>query len=450
MRLEKNLGLTPADLSFPMSTPITLTVGDIELTYNTGYIGIDHCMLFQERDRQRRRHRWINYDYYEKNSKDVSQCEMCFCRPLGSMVSRLELLSYTLSTVKSDYENQSSLDSDQYIDVETDELRPDRLKFEQFVDFIRAHAVRDLKDEYTDGYDTELAQGRGRFASEPAVPLLPEGDRDRDRGGYSERSHFGSLIGFLDPYSILRILAENAANLDLEVVWDYGNFVHAGWAKNEDFVADARRTQTHLIATEGTSDTRILKRAFTLLRPDIEDFFRFIDIEERHPFSGTGNLSKFAEGLVKIDVQNRVVFLFDNDAEGIDAFESLQRFNFPVNMRAMVLPDLEELRSFPARGPTGVEKADINGRAAAIECYLDLQLKDRPQPQVIWTNFKESLGIYHGALEFKESYAKAFYNATSDSIASGTYDSSKLCIVLGALYAQCNEMATRMLRSAQG
>ncbi|WP_256661594.1 hypothetical protein [Pseudomonas sp. F01002] len=186
-----------------------------------------------------------------------------------------------------------------------------------------------------------------------------------------------------------------------------------------------------------------------LLRPDIEDFFRFIDIEERHPFSGTGSLSKFAEGLIKIDVHNRVVILFDNDAEGVEAFEGLRRFNFPANMRAMLLPALEELRSFSARGPSGVESVDINGRAAAIECYLDLRLKGRPPPQVIWTNYKESLDIYHGALEYKESYSKAFYKATSDGMATGAYDSSKLTIVINSLYAQCTEMATLMLRSVR-
>lgn len=111
----------------------------------------------------------------------------------------------------------------------------------------------------------------------------------------------------------------------------------------------------------------------------------------------------------------------------------------------MVLPDLEELRNFSARGPSGVEKADINGRAAAIECYLDLRLKDRPPPQVTWTNYKEALGIYQGALDFKDTYAKAFYTATADAIASGAYDSSKLSVVLGALFTQCSEIAARML-----
>jgi hypothetical protein len=434
-----------------MSTPITLTVGGLTLTYNTGHLGTDHGMLFQEQDRQRRRHPYVNHDYYEQHpEEDVVQSEMCFVRTLGSMVPRLELLGHTLNVVEGEYDKQVALDRERYAGDEEDDgraARPERLTFEQFVTFIRAHAVRDLQDDFDQGYEEAHVEGRGRFANDPAGALLPAGDYDRDKGGYSERSHFGNLIGFLHPYSILRILAENPLNLDLEVVWDYGNFVDAGWAENEDFVANARRRQTYLVATEGTSDTHILKRAFALLRPDIEDFFRFIDVEDRHPFSGTGNLSKFAEGLVKIDVHNRVVFLFDNDAEGVDAFRSLQRFTFPVNMRAMVLPDLEELRGFPARGPGGVANADINGRAAAIECYLDLRLQDRPAPQVTWTNYKESMGIYQGALDFKESYAKAFYATSRLAIDSGAYDTSKLRVVLGAIFTQCAEMAAEVLKA---
>ncbi|MCD2514621.1 HEPN/Toprim-associated domain-containing protein [Comamonas endophytica] len=430
-----------------MSTPITLTVGDIDLTYNTHHIGMDHGMLFQEADRQRRRHPYIDYEYCEQHQEDVTQNELCFCRSLGSMVSRLELLGYTLSAIKSEYETQAKQNNDLETDLAADDTfdKPNHFTFDQLVEFIRAHAVRDLNNESIDDYEAELAEGRGRFAGALTAARPDLKDYERDMRFHSERSHFGALIEFLDPYSTLRMLAENPANLDLEVVWDYGNFVDAGWAKNEDFVAGARRHQTYLIATEGSSDTHILKRGFALLRPDIEDFFRFIDIEERHPFSGTGNLAKFAEGLVKIDVHNRVVFLFDNDAEGIDAFRGLQRFNFPVNMRAMVLPDLDELRDFPAHGPSGVVSADINGRAAAIECYLDLRLKSRPAAQVRWTNYKESLGIYQGALNFKESYTKAFYEVSLEAIASGAYDASKLRAVLAALLGQCSEMATQML-----
>ncbi|NWF17157.1 hypothetical protein HX785_26005 [Pseudomonas reactans] len=430
-----------------MSTPITLSVGGLDLTYNTGYMGMDHGMLYQESDRQHRPHSSIDYDY-SHNPESLQQMELCFCRSLGSMVSRLELLGYTLAAVRSEYDKQIVLDRDQFEEYRPSERRSDRLTFEQFVDFIEKYALRDLKNEYVANYDSDHLKGLGRFATDPAASQLPTGVFDLDIGGYSERSHFGSMIGFLSPYATLRILAENPANLDEEVVWDYGIFVDAGWAKNEDFIGDARRTQTYLIATEGTSDTHILKRALSLLRPDIADFFRFIDIEERHPFSGTGNLSKFAEGLVKIDVQNRVIFLFDNDAEGIDTYRNLmQKFKFPVNMRAMVLPDLEEFRDFPAKGPGGVANADINGCAAAIECYLDLELEGRPPAQVTWTNYKESLDVYQGALDFKDSYAKAFYNAALKDIESGRYDVSKLRTVIAALLKECSGLAADMFMS---
>jgi hypothetical protein len=435
-----------------MSTPITLMIGDITLTYNTAYIGIDHGMLFQEADRRRRRHSSINYDFYEQHpDKDVTQSEMCFCRPLRSMVPRLELLGYTLSAVKADYDRVAAQDQEQRAGAEAMDVMdgPALMNFDQFLAFIRSYAIHDLCDQFNEDDDDEHRAKRGLFASESAIKQLPVGDTDRDTGGYSEQSHFGNLLGFLNPYSVLRALAENPANLDIEVVWDYGNFVHAGWARNSDFVACARRTQTYLIATEGTSDTHILKRAIALLRPEIQDFFIFIEVEDRHPFSGTGNLAKFAEGLVKIDVHNRVVFLFDNDAEGNDAYHSLQRFTFPANMRAMILPDIEELRNFPTRGPNGVSSADINGRAAAIECYLDLRLKDRKPPQVTWTNYKDKLDIYQGSLDFKESYATAFYSATAESVTSKEYDVSKLSIVLDALQQQCTQIAEQMPPIAQ-
>ena len=435
-----------------MSTPITLTVGDITLTYNTTYIGIDHGMLFQESDRQRRRHDSIDYSYYERHpDEDVAQSEMCFCRPLRLVVPRLELLGYTLIAVKANYDRLAAHDQELRAEaVDSDPIGGSELMdFEQFVGFIRTYAVHDLNDQFTPDYDERHRAKQGLFAGEPAIAQLPAGDADRDTGGYSERSHFGNLIEFLDPYSVLRVLAENPANLDLAVVWDYGNFVAAGWAQDRDFVAGARRTQTYLVATEGTSDTHILRRAIALLRPETQDFFRFIEMEDRHPFSGTGNLAKFAEGLVKIDVHNRVVFVFDNDAEGQEAHRSLQRFTFPLNMRAMVLPDLKELRNFSTRGPDGVSNADINGRAAAIECYLDLRLRDRNPPQVTWTNYKEKLDAYQGALDFKESYARAFYDATVEAITSNEYDVTKLRVVLVALQHQCTRMAEQMLPVVQ-
>lgn len=432
-----------------MSTPITLTVGDITLTYDTMFVRMDHGMLFQESDRRRLPKESATGDDVATAAEDAVDMELgevCFCRSLRSMVPRLELLGYTLATVKADYDRVVKSDMEAraiaYELDTSDQRRP--MDFDQFIVFINKYPVATLSDKYVEDYDKKHLAKQGLFARDPSIELLPEGNLERDFGGYSERSHFGNLLGFLTPYTMLRVLAENPANLDLNVVWDYGRFVEAGWGDDYEFVACARRVQTYLVATEGTSDTNILKRAIELVRPEIQDFIRFVDAADWHSFSGAGSLVKFAEGLAKIDVHNRTVFLLDNDAEGREAHQKMHRFSLPLNMATMLLPDIDELRSFPAFGPSGVTNADINGCAAAIECYLDLRLEGRKPPRVTWTNYKDKLGVYQGALDHKDSYAEAFYRATPEDVRTGEYDVAKLNAVLDALVAQCTQIAERM------
>src|SRR5882672_7169005 len=117
--------------------------------------------------------------------------------------------------------------------------------------------------------------------------------------------------------SMLQIFGLNPANADAEVMWQFGPLVSAGWASRESFQTGARRTQTILVATEGASDARIISRAHELLRPDVTDFFRFIDVNERHHFWGTGNLVKFAEGLHRIDVHSSQCVSWCDDIQAI-------------------------------------------------------------------------------------------------------------------------------------
>jgi hypothetical protein len=163
-------------------------------------------------------------------------------------------------------------------------------------------------------------------------------------------------------------------------------------------------------------------------------------VTESHPFSGAGNLLKFAEGLAKIDVHNQVIFVFDNDAEGFSAFQRLAKLQLPINMRAMLLPELEAFRSFSVRGPEGISDADINRRAAGIECYLDLGFENASPPRVLWTTYKTDLDLYQGALERKEGYVKDFLKQTPETLKAGAYDTNKLKAVLDALEAKCSSM----------
>ena len=423
-----------------MGTEINLNVGGISLSFSKNHMGIDFGHLFQEIDRTRRKMDGINYEYFKDNPEEIADfelSEMVFARRLDRIVPRLELLNHSFDAARAEYQAvvAETLEMASYSEPPDE---PSLLSFEEFCTLACRYPLGMLKDAYIE-HETpdrdKLAQGR--FAEDAAEFARLPGDRHNDLY-YSEKSYLSASLCILSAESMLQVFAQNPANADIEVVWEFGPLVDNGWASIEDFQPGARRVQKVLIATEGASDARIIKRALEVLRPDVADAFNFIDVDERHHFWGTGNLVKFAEGLLRIDIQNKVLFVLDNDAEGVDAYRKLTALTLPRNMRSMLLPNLEAFTSFPARGPEGVSFADINGRAAAIECYLDLDLAAFDPAQVLWSNYKKEVDAWHGALEFKESYQRHFYDQSDDTLRNGPYYSTKLSKLLDTLIVEAS------------
>lgn len=422
-----------------MGTSIELCIGNVSLSYSKNFMGIDYGFLFQEGDLFRRKTDSIDYEYYAEHPEEkgeLAEAEELFARTLSRILPRLEILGFTLEAARAEYQTMvaEAVDMDSY--SEPEEKKDKYLTFEEFCNLVCRYPLSDLKNDYvefeTPDRDT-LSQGR--FAAE--IEIFEQIPRTEASDSYwSEASFFSARVCILSAESMLRIFALNSANTEVEVTWEFGPIVHAGWVKREAFQPGARQKQKILIATEGASDARIIRRSLDILRPDVADFFNFVDVDERHHFWGTGNLVKFAEGLLRIDLLNQVLFVFDNDAEGVDAFRKLEKLKLPANMRAMLLPDLEEFREFVTRGPEGVSVSDINGRAAAIECYLDLSLDQYPAPQVTWSNFKKDIDAWHGVLDFKESYSKHFYDQPDDLLRSSSYDVSKILKLLDAMIHQ--------------
>ena len=425
-----------------MGTEITLDCAGVSVTYSKNHRGIDHGSLFQEKDRKAMKSDQLDYDWYKEEGEDPTPSEMAFTRSLKEIIPRLELLGFNLEHVRREYEfvAQAWLEEMRSLQEDDDELIPELMNFSEFREFVCAYPLVGLDSTFISDLD-EASEKKilGRFIGMKfeRIPRYQSYDID----AYSERSFFTALVDILDPYSLLRLFAEVEANKDASVDWQYGPLVQAGWATESEFVPNARRTETFLIATEGSSDVHILKHALDLLRPEVADFFRFIDVSESHPFSGTGSLVKFAEGLAKIDVQNQVLFVFDNDAEGLDAYERFSALKLPVNMRGVMLPEIDEFREFPTLGPEGLRNSDINRRAAAIECYLDLTVGDHPTAKVRWSNYKKSLDTYQGALEYKDSYSKEFFKQTAITLAEGAYDVRKVEAVLELLISECTAIA---------
>lgn len=411
-----------------MGTEITLDVGGMSIDWSKNFRGRDHGALFQKDDRCE-----ISSEYIDDDAVD----RLAFVRCLDDVVPRLDLMGFGQDAVSEAYRRAIA-------DPDVD-AQEQLLTFVEFQAFVNAQPIEDLDDTLVSGSNPDDIMGR--FARRQEVSRIP---RLWDRyDGYSERSYFASLLGFLHPHAILRLLAGCSNNRSENVVWAYGPLVSAGWAAADEFQAGARRAQTFLIATEGSSDTKILRHAFELLRPNVRDFFRFIDMTDGYPFAGAGSLKNFATGLVRMDTQDKVLFLLDNDAEGREACDRIRGLSLPPNMRATCLPDLEDLRTVPAHGPSGVQVVDINGSAAAIECYLDLRADGQPPPQVRWTNYKRRIDAYQGALEQKDAYASKFLNQTSFSLTEGTYSPANMVKVLDHIFTTCCEIAADTNKWAQ-
>jgi hypothetical protein len=239
-------------------------------------------------------------------------------------------------------------------------------------------------------------------------------------------------------YTVLQLLALNPSAKTLPVCWQFKDVEDGGWAKHSSFVRPVDQSKRFLIVTEGSSDASVLKHALQILKPHIADFFDFVDMQEGYPFSGTGNLVKFIQGLISIAVQNNIIVVFDNDAEGVANFNRCVEFNVPDNMAILKLPDIPDFRRFDTVGPNGKHLADINGQAAAIECYLDLD----EGASVRWNNYNSKLGVYHGELIGKTEYVKTFLRQR-DKNAEYNYD--KISIILEMIISRCISMREGVL-----
>lgn len=429
-----------------MGTYIELELGGISLDSAKNHMGADHGHLFQYGDRTRRPVVSTvdeGEDSDGTSAADRAAEEAAFVRPLSRVLPRLNLLGFTLEAARREYEavvlehvEQSSWE---HREAKTE---ADYMNFDEFCAFCDRFKIADLDDTFVGGIsDEEMEKARGRFSRmADELARIPQDTLDSPPF-WSERSFFGSSVCILSAYAMLQVFGSGETNRDAEVIWQYGPIVEAGWVPLEMFQPGIRRKEAILIATEGTSDARILRRAVDLLRPDIADFLRFIDVDQSHPFPGTGNLVKFVEGLVQIDVLNRIVFVLDNDAEGLTGLRKIEAMAKPVNMRAITLPTLDTLKNFPARGPEGLTTTDINERAAAIECYLDLNLPGRPDAVVMWSNYKREIDRWHGALDYKDTYIKHFLDQNDAALLDGSYQTDKLEAVLDAILAEATILA---------
>ena len=268
-----------------MGTSIKLRLGNISLSYSKNHMGMDYGFLFQSSDLTRRKSELINYEYYEENpeeKKELDEAEEVFARTLSRVLPRLNLLGFTLETARSEYNTLCEEAEDISNEVNMKDSKSEYLTFEEFCDLVCRYPLADLNNDYIE-YNTPDREknSQGRVLTDTDLfNRIPWSDNSDLY--WSEASYLSSKVCILSAESMLQVFAQNAANAELEVTWEFGPIVHAGWVQREKFQAGALQKQKVLIATEGTSDTRIIQRALNVLQPDVADFFNFVDVDERH------------------------------------------------------------------------------------------------------------------------------------------------------------------------
>lgn len=406
---------------------IHLAVGRLEVDWGKNNFFTDHGALFQSTDIKPVPSYYAGDDWPEGDP--IVDMNEGFGKPLRQVLARLELLGYTLRAVEHHYNRLH-----QFHDLDEDALPFDELR--QALVTVDVNTVSGI---YRDDYEP------GEFVRNEILERLALNSEQHNYFGAGLRPDHWEVDLLLENFGAngaLRLLAENSANLDLDVSWDFTPLVESGWATRDQFRAGPSPEQCFLVVTEGSSDSKIIQKALKLFRPHIADFFRFVDMEEGYPFTGTGNLHRFTQGLISIGIQNNIIIVYDNDAEGVAKMQATSRLSLPTNMRVMQLPSLDEFLNFKTIGPTGIGRADINGKAAAIECYLDLERDGLPDPIIRWTTFNRELDVYHGELQHKTQYMKDFLQLRAPS---ANYNSKKIESVLKSLVSECVSIAEQKL-----
>ena len=393
-----------------MGSMITLGIGEMEVDWGKNWYFNDYSKLFLPTDKKA-----IPY-YYADN---IVENKQGYSRKLSEVKDRLELLGYSIHNLRNIYQK--------YLIDYFDDYSAVSLTYEELLDIFSNISIEDYRENLDDAV--------GKYAIEH---ILNHKLFEPLRKPYSDDFAFDSDHFFenFDIKFLLRLLMENPKNLALDLEWRIADVVEGGYVDEDSLCIGIDDSDKFLIVTEGSSDTFIIKKALEMLKPDIIDFFTFIDMEDNYPFTGTGNLFRFCQGLSSIKIQNKVLVIFDNDLEGVSNFEKVRKLRLPRNMGVMKLPDCKCFENFTTVGVSGESQQNINGRAVAIECFLDFSKIDKDTHRIRWTNYIKDCDDYQGSLENKESYLKPFKKIRDVN----AYDFSKLELLVDAIYQNCIQL----------
>lgn len=211
------------------------------------------------------------------------------------------------------------------------------------------------------------------------------------------------LIDEYSPDYYLKLIIE-AADDDFVISYDISELCDSGMTLKE--IEEKDESPRVLVITEGTTDAYYIKPMIGYLYPSYDDCFSFLPLENLD--SGTSYLAKYYKMLNEANLKRNILFIFDNDVEGNNTFNSLPKKKDPYIFK-IVLPNHRSFRSYPCISFDGaIVNGDINGTAVSTELLFPemcLMVGGRLSP-IRWENYSKKTMKYQGVISDKTDVQK--------------------------------------------
>ena len=405
---------------------LRLGIGRMELDWGKLHQFRDHSILFTKECVKK----VLIYSYDYNNDKIIEGEYDGFSLKISSIKNRLDLLGYDLKSIRKKYD-------DEVLTWQRYGGKKNILSFDKFYNVILSldiSKIDTLKPALE--FDIDCCDS-GEYVKDWVFDDHSIIDHFIDDSSKINEMDLFIFLENLDPYITLRILADNPENFNKEVFWIPESELD-GYLDCKDVNVGCPIDKKILLVTEGKTDTEIISRTLKELFPEISDFFYFIDMNGNYPFGGSSKLENFCKGLISMNVLNNVIVLFDNDTVGSRSYNILNKQNKLNNLVVIKLPDNNLFSNMQTKGPHGTIWEDINGRAVAIECFLDFNKVDNKNLYIRWSCYLADIDQYQGAFEekMKQDLKDEFYKC---SLTDGSYDTSKLKLLINHIrYAWIN------------
>lgn len=383
----------------------------------------------------------------EEGEDNVSLVTVKYSNCVGVIKKRLGILGFSLENIKSDFEDFKRGEIGYFSDsLEEETLNSSilsdykknlsLLRSTEFEDYLEA--IKEILTKNFSRYDLPVDPDNPHFPL--MVWILKNSELFLGSNIYDPRDNYYVH----DIRSAIRFVLEALPD-DSTVTLDLTEQIEAGWYSPKEDICKYHLDsliKSHpvdskiIILTEGSTDKNILETSFKLLFSDYSDYYSFMDFEEAKPEGGASHLVSTIKSFISAGVSNRIIALFDNDTAAKDAIRSLEKINVPENIKILQYPDLEIAKNYPAIGPSGIHKMNINGLAGSIEIYLGKDvLSDKNGEDLLpiqWKGFNQALKQYQGEILDKRKIQKNFkkkiskFNKGESAEEDGDWDSLRL------------------------